>query len=471
MHPSAVQSGGRPSGHRLMIVTGAVCMAATAIVLVFPAVRFAYNSPQFHILVETLAALTAGLTALLYYGRLRLSTTTSGAALVYALIISALGNLVLSLIPSVMGEAASLSPFSEWGALTSRLLSAAGFAFAAFASTQPRSQRRHLGWWIVGAAVVTIIVIIIGIWSVQDSLPRTVAIGSPTRPALLRAHPAVPLLQFLALTLFAAAAIGFIRRAYATGDVLMRWLAAGALAAAFSRLHYALYPSLYTEWVYTGDFLRLAFHGLLLAGAVGEIRRYWLGLAEGAAVAERRRLARDLHDGVAQELAFIVAQARILRQTQDDDDTVRTITSAADRALDESRRAIAALTQDYDEPFDRLLEQAAEEVAERVGLNVQFDIERGVEPPAGSREALIRIAREAITNAGRHSRSQDVAVRLSAGDRIRLEVSDDGVGFDPSQTNALRFGLLSMRERAEALDAAFAISSAPGQGTTVEVLL
>ena len=470
MHDKAAQPVGRPTGHRLMIVTGAVSLVATAWVLAFPAVRFAYNSPQFHSVVETVAALTAALTALLYYGRLRLSTTTSGAVLVYALIVSALGNLALSLVPSVIGDSAP-SPFSEWGALTGRITAAAAFAFAAFASARPRSHRRHLGWWIVAAASVTVLLIVAGVWTAQDSLPPTVSIGSSTNPALLEAHPAVPLLQFLALSLFAAAAIGFIRRANATGDVLMRWLAAGSLAAAFSRLHYALYPSLYTEWVYTGDFLRLAFHGLLLAGAVGEIRRYWLGLAAGAALAERRRLARDLHDGVAQELAFIVAQARVLRHAHGDDETVRTITSAADRALDESRRAIAALTQDDDEPFDRLLEQAAEEVAERVGLNVQFDIERGVEPPAESREGLIRIAREAITNAGRHSRSEHVAVRLSAGERIRLEVHDDGVGFDPSTINALRFGLLSMRERAEALDAAFAINSAPGQGTTVEVLL
>jgi signal transduction histidine kinase len=314
-------------------------------------------------------------------------------------------------------------------------------------------------------------VVVLGIWMFEPNLPGAVAIGSPAGPALLKAHPAVLVAQLLSLVLFAIAAAGFARRARATGDVLMRWLGAGALAAAFSRLHYALYPSLYTEWVYTGDFLRMGFHALLLAGAVGEIRRYWLGLADAAALAERRRLARDLHDGVAQELAFIVAQARHLGAQHHDDEAVRVLTSAADRALDESRRAIAALTHELDQPFDRVLEQAAEEVAQRVGVNVELDIERDVDLPSETREALVRIAREAITNAGRHSQSDSVAVRLSANGRIRLEVSDHGVGFDPTNTDPLRFGLISMRERAEALNAEFEVTSSPGRGTTVEVLL
>jgi signal transduction histidine kinase len=470
MDASAQQPQANLSRHRLVILTALVSLAATAAVLLFPAVRFAYNSPPFHIVVETIAALTAALTALLFYGRLRVSSTPSGAALVYALVLSALANFALSVVPSVVGGA-GVAPFSEWGALLSRLVSTAGFAYAAFASGRQRRARPHLGWWIVGAAGLTVAVIVLAVWVVEPSLPGAVSIGSPAGPALLRAHPAVLVAQLLGLVLFAAAAVGFSRRATATGDVLMRWLAAGALIAAFSRLHYALYPSLYTEWVYTGDFLRLGFHGLLLAGAVGEIRRYWLGLAEAGALAERRRLARDLHDGVAQELAFIVAQARLLGAEHKGDDTVRTITSAADRALDESRRAIAALTHELDQPFDLVLEQAAEEVAERVGLNVELDIERGIDLPGPLREALIRITREAITNAGRHSQSDAVSVRLSANGRVRLEVSDQGVGFDPAATSPLRFGLISMRERAQALDAEFEITSSPGHGTTVEVLL
>lgn len=273
------------------------------------------------------------------------------------------------------------------------------------------------------------------------------------------------------MLLFTAAAFGFIRRSERTGDELMRWLAAGALLAAFSRLHYALFPSLYSGWVYTGDFLRVGFYWLILTGAVAEIRRYWAGLASAAAADERRRIARDLHDGLAQELAYIAVQTRWLNNHQQDPEALRSVSAAADRALDESRRAIAALTRSADEPLDVALAQAAEEVADRVNTTVRLDLQDVPPVDAEAREGLIRIAREAIANAGRHSGAEEVVVKLSANGAIRLQVSDLGVGFDTTAKAAGRFGLISMRERAEALNAEFVLTSSPGRGTNVEVAL
>lgn len=246
------------------------------------------------------------------------------------------------------------------------------------------------------------------VWLVLPLLPSSVTIGPP--PAALDAHPTLLVLQLVALLLFTAAPVGFLRRAEATGDVLLRWLAAGSLLAAFSRLHYALYPSIYSEWVYTGDVLRLGFYAMLLAGA-------------------------------------------------------------ADRALDESRRAIAALSRDGDDPLDLALAQATHEVAERVGASVKLDLQAGADLAPAQRESLIRIAREAVSNAGRHSGARDVAVCLAVNGRVELRVRDHGIGFDPAATPHGRFGLVSMRERAEALGAEFQIISSPGGGTSVEVIL
>jgi signal transduction histidine kinase len=283
--------------------------------------------------------------------------------------------------------------------------------------------------------------------------------------------PSIVLIQLLTMLLFTAASFGFIRRSKTTGDELMRWLAAGTLLAAFSRLHYALFPSLYSDWVYTGDFLRVGFYTLILIGAADEIRRYWNGLASAAAAEERRRIARDLHDGLAQELAYIAVQSRWLANHGDDHQTLRNVGAAADRALDESRRAIAALTRADDEPLDVALAQAAEEVADRVNTTVRLDLQEVPPVDADAQEALLRIAREAIANAGRHSGADEVVVRLSSDDCVRLQVTDEGVGFDPATLIHDRFGLISMRERAEALNAELLVTSSPGRGTSVEVAL
>ena len=152
-----------------------------------------------------------------------------------------------------------------------------------------------------------------------------------------------------------------------------------ATLAAFAHLNYLFFPSLYSDWVYTGDFLRLGFYLLILVGTGREIQTYWHRLAQVAVLEERRRMARELHDGLAQELAFVVAE------------TSGPARAAGERALDESRRAIAALTRPVDEPLDVALVQAAEEVARRVGTQLRFAVASDLEASADTREALIRI--------------------------------------------------------------------------------
>jgi signal transduction histidine kinase len=144
--------------------------------------------------------------------------------------------------------------------------------------------------------------------------------------------------------------------------------------------------------------------------------------------------------------------------------------SASDRALDEARRAISALTARDDEPLSAAITSAAEDVAARVGTHARVDVDPSVIVPAGTREAILRIVREAVGNAGRHGRASNVSVVLAA-DRV-LRISDDGSGFDAdAPPKAGRFGLTSMRERAEGMGGRFALTSAPGRGTMVEVRL
>jgi signal transduction histidine kinase len=266
----------------------------------------------------------------------------------------------------------------------------------------------------------------------------------------------------------AAAAVGFARSAaHGDRDPLLTWLAVAATVGAFGRLHYFLFPPVQADWVYTGTVFRLAFYLVLLVGAAIEIERYWRGLAAAAVLEERRRIARDLHDGVAQELAYI---DRVSRRLHGGGEAPRQIAAAAARGLADSRRAIAALTRPLDEPLEDVLAQATEDVAARTGLDVEFDLAPGIELDPQRREALIRIACEAVTNAAVHGHAHGVRVELTNGRGVRLRVVDDGVGFDPGDgATRLGFGLVSMQERAESIGAAFRLDAAPGRGTAVEV--
>jgi signal transduction histidine kinase len=102
-----------------------------------------------------------------------------------------------------------------------------------------------------------------------------------------------------------------------------------------------------------------------------------------------------------------------------------------------------------------------------------MDVPAGVSAGPETREALLRILREAVANAARHSAASEVRVRLRQDDHLSLRVEDDGRGFDTADLAHLsgRFGLVSMRERAEALGGSFTIVSRLQGGTAVEVTL
>ena len=157
--------------------------------------------------------------------------------------------------------------------------------------------------------------------------------------------------------------------------------------------------------------------------------------------------------------------------------THRLISCAAERELDESRRVIATLTRPLDEPLDVVLSEAVKGVADRVGATVALALDTGVHVEPDVREALVRIAREAVTNAARHGDAGLVRVELENGNGngVKLRIVDDGRGFDTSAAAKQRtrggFGLVSMSERARAVGAVLHVESERGAGTSVEVEL
>jgi signal transduction histidine kinase len=276
----------------------------------------------------------------------------------------------------------------------------------------------------------------------------------------------------IALTLlYLLAALGFMRRLRLTSDELSGWLAVGCILAGASRFNYFFHPAAHSNWVYTADVFRLGFYLALLIGAAREIASYWTSVVAAASLEERRRLARDVHDGLAQEIAFIDRNVRLLRERGAEPQLVERIQRGVARAQEESRRVIGALAAKVDEPLDRALAEAVRDAAQRHGAALDMELASGIVLSPREREAVVRIASEAVANAARHSGAELLQVyleRVEAG--MRLGVVDDGAGFDDQQRGR-GFGLVTMKERAEALGAKLRIESRRGAGTKVELEL
>ncbi len=196
-------------------------------------------------------------------------------------------------------------------------------------------------------------------------------------------------------------------------------------------------------------------------------------------VAERNRLALDLHDAVSQKLFGLVLSAEAARTLLERDpraarEQVEKLQDQAQEALEELRSLVFELRPpELDEDGLAGTLRKHVELLRRLGEHNVELVTAGEFRPDATRDAeLLRIAQEALQNALKHSQASHVAVRLRAdGDGLLLEVEDDGVGFDPEApgTRSRRLGLTSMEERAQRLGATLELVSAPGAGTTVRL--
>ncbi|MFN2489224.1 MAG: sensor histidine kinase [Actinomycetota bacterium] len=447
----------------------------TLTVLVVPGVHFAYRGPELQVALDTAEASIALLVAYLVFGRFRERGMWSDLLLVFGFAVLGSTNLLFAIGPEVVH--ATGPGLGTWAPLAGRLLGSAAIAAASLPSLRRVARPEAAVVPLVGGVAGSLAVIAASVSALSSRLPEGIEVtlrpeqsGHPH----FEGHPALLGAQIMLLLLFGVASMGFTARAEHHQDDLVRWLGAGCALAAFSRLNYFLFPSLYTDYVYTGDLLRLGFYLFILEGAVREIRAYWRSRAIAAVLEERRWLARDLHDGLAQELVFIAGQTRLLQREKaaDPRPVLERLAGGVERAVEEARRAIAALTRPIDEPFGRVVAEAAETLGMREDVELRLELEPGVEISPAVREQLLRITREAIANATRHADPRVVTVALSGSGGIRLSVSDDGRGFDPAAEGGCNgFGLTWMRERAEALGGSFRVHSERNKGTTIEVVL
>jgi signal transduction histidine kinase/ligand-binding sensor domain-containing protein len=229
------------------------------------------------------------------------------------------------------------------------------------------------------------------------------------------------------------------------------------------------------------------FRALLLAaiamGIIFTVRRR-LQRAEGefrAVLGERSRIAREIHDTLAQGYVGISAHLEVLAEllrlgrTEDAAKHLDLTRGYVREGLAEARQSIWALrTQDSREATLPVKLRRIVEAAEGSGLETRFNTFGAYRPlPAQSEQELLRIAQEAIQNVKKHAHATELSVQLEFGvDTITLEVRDNGHGGIVEQTHGAltgRFGLTGMRERAAAIGGELEVSSVPGEGTTVRL--
>ncbi len=225
--------------------------------------------------------------------------------------------------------------------------------------------------------------------------------------------------------------------------------------------------------------LRLA-SGLAAQAAVAiENARLYERAREQAADQERQHLARELHDSVSQAIYAVVltshaAKKRLRTDPPSSEAALSNVIELAEAALAEMRALIFELRP-----------EALAEVGLVGALNRQLDglelrhavatdRQLGPEPelPFETKQVLLRVAQEALHNVAKHARAKLVTVRSDADDdRLRIEIVDDGVGFDTSRSYPGHLGLTSMHERVGALGGRLRVESAPAAGTTVRIEL
>jgi len=197
-------------------------------------------------------------------------------------------------------------------------------------------------------------------------------------------------------------------------------------------------------------------------------------------VEERQRIARELHDAVTQKLFSLrlTADAAATLAVRDPSRTVEelgTVRRLAAEVADELRAIVVGLrpVDLAGDGLDVALRKQAELLDRVHGSAVRFNGGPVPRLTAAAEEAAYRIAQEALHNALRHGSPSTVEIRLDAsGGAVRLEVVDDGRGFDPGPAGAAgRLGLASMRDRARAAGGRLELRSSPGAGTTVRLLL
>ena len=427
------------------------------------------RAPGLRTALETMMTLFALAAAWLLRAQLASSRRRRDLLLLAAALALAVTNLCACALPAALELSTGMYfPSAElWGQL------AVGAILAAAALTPPdrlvvKSAHPVAVVALLGLAALAVA----GLGGLVSDVPAPTSTGgSPSDLAHAIARPLLAILVLAGTGLVACATLGFARRRREEAHRASTLLAAATLLLAGASLSDLVTRSLGPARIGADEGFRVAAFSLILAAAVILERRVRVRLAKSAALAERRRVARDLHDGLAQDLAIIAAHGPSLAREMGDDHPV---VVAASRALAISRSTISELSDPDGFTAQESLEALAQELRDRFAVAIAVDAQLDVDLEPATREHVTRIAREAIANAVRHGQAQNVLVSLRhAEPGVALRIVDDGSGILNADTESVveGFGLRSMRERAAGLGGHMHIAPARPCGTELEVLL
>jgi signal transduction histidine kinase len=266
--------------------------------------------------------------------------------------------------------------------------------------------------------------------------------------------------------------------------------AVGLVILAVAEVQHALWPSVYSGLVTASDIMRLAAYIVLAAGVIADqrsdlraLRSAYTALdrmrtteAERAILEERSRLAREIHDGLAQHLWFAKLKMERLASTLSEEDRplAAEVSQALDTAIVEAREALVTMRSgaEQDMAFSDMLARTVDDFGDRSGLRVAATTSTTVPTslPPRIRVEVLRVISEALTNVRKHADA--TMVRVSAdvqeGDLV-ISVTDNGRGFDIDAVNGQGLGLQGMQERARLVGGTLVIISEPSGGTTIEL--
>jgi signal transduction histidine kinase len=473
----------------LAVVGGALALT-TILFWLMPELSGQIVAPLVDVAINVAATLVGGAVSILAWVRWR---ETGGVGALYEsgafVVLTVTNGVVLGLVLIGRGDLFGFNPGEPEAASAYLWTSARLMAGALLVSGAVRGLRRtrppNRPLAIALGPTIGLLVVVV---AVLGGSARQSAPVPPVPPPL--DSPVIAVLQIAAFGLYLAAALLFRRLYIRERLVSHAFLAVGLVVAAFSQLHFAMNPVVSTGIVTSGDVLRLMFTAILFLGiqaelqadlaalrrANSELRRLRDVDAANAGIAERSRLAREIHDGLAQDLWYAkLKQGRVVQAPELEDATRATgreVMSALDAALADARQAVMALRVDpaaSGSSLAEVLHTYVDDFADRFGIRAEFVVEGDVPRLSARTEAeVLRIVQEALNNVRRHADATLVRVNLDCGEGgIRATVGDNGKGFDAAARPPDRFGLRGMAERAELIGAALEIHSRPADGTKV----
>jgi signal transduction histidine kinase len=499
--PNGAETGER----RLQLVLGLLVIGLTAFTLIAfltPHVRIAVLNERLDLIINTSATIGAGAVAALGWARYRVTGESSAFYRAAAFLTLAAVNLgVMAVLASNRGPELGFSlddpgPLPILSFVLARFVAAALLLIGGLAAVRHTAMRRRVAVLLVMAPAVLTLALL--------AILRRSELTSPLSADALRQLQQVPgeplrLSGLSAGLLGVQLAIGamFLGAAWLAyrSTVQQRrpadaYLSIGFVLAAFSQVHYAANPGSYAALVTTGDLLRIGFYGALLLGVIVQSRNDVRAIEEAnaelrllrdaevgrALLEERGRLAREMHDGLAQDLWYArLKQGRLAQLVQGEEEKAlaQDVMDAIDSGISDARQTVMAMRAgSTDAPLLEIVERYVEDFGDRFALDVRF--ESSGEPPelpARVQAEVLRIVQEALNNVRKHADATVIRVHAATGDgSLRIDVSDNGRGFQPEEPSG-GFGLHSMRERAELIGAALRIESASRDGTRVRLSL